>query len=104
MNTVPTTSGIRSFELRRKTDELVYVFHRVEDGREPSRFVRSDRADLFIQYDQVLGWVALDPETNEVAGKSWDDDLRHNPDQPAEGDWVSKKGAKSYVYELRHLP
>jgi hypothetical protein len=94
--------AVHTFQLRRLSDDLVYTFHRVQ-GASADRFAREDRQDLFIEYDKQLGWIALDPETGEVAGKPWSDSLRHNKGQPPEGDWVSKKGAKSYVYELRYV-
>ncbi len=103
MNQDSTLKPIETFELRRRSDNLVYTFRRVLGSSDPQRFVRLDREDLFIQYDAALGWVALDPKTREVTGKPWNDALRHNPNQPPQGDWVSKKGARSYVYDLRYV-
>ncbi|MBX3010270.1 MAG: hypothetical protein KF832_02140 [Caldilineaceae bacterium] len=95
---------IQHFELRRLEDGLIYTFHRVPSETATPRFAREDRPDLFIEYDPSLGWVAIDPATKAVAGRPWLDERRHHAGQPPQGEWVSKKGAKSYVYELRYLP
>ena len=103
MSSKTQTVAVHTFELRRLSDDLVYVFHRVQDTTGEERFVREDRGDLFIEYSKVLGWVALDPKTGQVTGRPWNDDLRHNVGQPPQGEWVSKKGSRSYVYELRYV-
>ena len=94
---------VETFELRRAIDDLVYVFRRTQGKADEVRFARLDREDLCIEYDRELGWVARDPESNEITGRPWSDEHRHNPGQPAQGEWVSKKGVKSYVYELRYI-
>ena len=105
MSAQPVVTGqlhVQSFELRRLVDGLIYIFHRVQPETDSQSFEREDRPDLHIEYDKSLGWVAFDPETREVAGRPWNDEHRHTAGQPPQGEWVSKKGAKSYVYELRY--
>ena len=87
------------FELRRQSDGLVYQFDRRhrEDGS--VGYQRRD-ADLWIVFDDDLGWIALDESTGEIGGRSWNVPVRSQGDHPPEGEWVSKKGDKSYVYAL----
>lgn len=87
------------FELRRQSDSLVYQFDRRlrEDGS--YGYKRRD-ADLWILQDPDYGWVAVNPTTNEIAGRPWIDLSKNQTEHPPEGDWVSKKGSKSYVYSL----
>jgi hypothetical protein len=94
---------IEHFELCRLSDDLVYLFTRAIRGDGLTGFRRSDQ-DLWIVYDQTLGWVALDPESGTVAGRPWNVlPADQQADAPPEGEWVSKKGTKSYVYELVHI-
>lgn len=103
VNANANPAPVRAFELHRSIDGLVYVFRRVEGQGDAERFARLDRGNLCIEYDRELGWISRDPESQEVTGRPWNDQDRHNPRQPAQGEWVSKKGAKSYVYELRYI-
>ena len=91
-----------TFELRRQSDELVYLFTRRERADGLTGFQRADR-DLWITFRANLGWVAWDDESQTVMGRPWHmlPDAQ-SPLFPPEGEWVSKKGPKSYVYELVH--
>lgn len=95
--------NVLHFELRRKADGLVYRFDRtpLDDGS--YGFKRRD-ADLWILWQADFGWIAVDPETGGVAGRPWSVLPRDQSAAPPEGDWVSKKKEKSYVYELVHDP
>jgi GNAT superfamily N-acetyltransferase len=84
--------------LRRPLDGLTYLFRRQADGA----FVRDDQPTLSIRHHPGLGWTMHDPQTGALTGRPWDETQRHAPGQPAEGVWVSRKGAKSHVYELTH--
>ncbi len=91
------------FELRRLSDDLVYAFARTERADGLAGFKRSD-SDLWIIYRPPLGWVAWDDADQAVMGRPWNvmpED--QSPSAPPEGEWVSKKGAKSYVYNLVHI-
>lgn len=87
------------FELRRQSDELVYHFDRMyrEDGS--VGYKRRD-ADLWIVFQEDFGWIAIDESTGEIGGRSWNVLPQAQGDHPPEGEWVSKRGSKSYVYTL----
>ena len=89
------------FELQRQIDSFVYQFDRVilDDGK--YGYKRRD-ADLWILNDGKKGWIAVDPVTGDVAGRPWSVLPEDQNDYPPEGEWVSKKGIKSYVYKLIH--
>lgn len=95
--------GFDRFELRRLSDDLVYSFRRAirADGR-PG--YKRDDADLWIVWDKIKGWVAIDDANDAVMGRPWDvapeDQVE---DHPPEGEWVSKKGVRSYVYALVYV-
>ena len=84
------------FELRRRSDGLVYEFAR--DGVGVYR--RADRPDLTIQWDPKFGWAALDPDTYELAGLAWGVPPGEQVHMPPAGPWISFKGSKSHVYDL----
>ncbi|MEO9903018.1 hypothetical protein [Nisaea sp.] len=95
--------GFKYFELIRLSDDLVYQFDFQEKSDGVFGYKRRDQ-DLWITHQVDLGWVAFDQESNAILGKPWetlpgDQSLSH----PPEGIWVSRKGSKSYVYELRYL-
>ena len=94
-------SDVYHFELRRKADGLVYRFDREPLADGSYGYKRHD-ADLWIIWNSDFGWVAVDPDSDNIAGRPWSVLQRDQSDAPPEGDWVSKKGEKSYVYELVH--
>ena len=87
------------FELRRQSDDLVYQFDRLPLPSGEFGYRRRDR-DLWIVYKPPFGWVAYDEETQSLMGRSWNTLPQDQGDYPPPGAWVSKKGVKSYVYEL----
>lgn len=60
--------GCHHFELRRKAAGLVYRFERtlLDDGS--YGYKRCD-ADLWILWNSDFGWIAVDPETQGIAGR-----------------------------------
>jgi hypothetical protein len=92
------------FELKRQSDDLIYHFDRNVTSNGDVAYRRRDK-DLWITYRGFdLGWVAYDEESKEVRGRPWhllpkDQD----PDHPPEGEWVSKKNERSYVYILSYV-
>jgi hypothetical protein len=87
------------FELRRKSDDLVYRFERKVDAQGRAGYQRSDR-DLWIVRSVEWGWISTDPETGVITGRSWETHPSQQDDHPPTGIWVSRKGDKSYVYDL----
>jgi hypothetical protein len=92
-----------TFELRRQSDDLVYVFDRTIDANGKVTYGRRDQP-FSIEHRPGWGWVAWDDASQSCMGRPWnvlpnDQPLHH----PPEGDWVSRKDAKSYVYRLVYL-
>ncbi len=101
MGDSPTVTN--QFELRRLSDELIYTFNKgtMPDGRDG--FQRED-LDLWITYRTDIGWVAWDEKSSTSFGRPWHvAPAEQNPHYPPEGEWVSKKGVKSYVYQLVYV-
>jgi hypothetical protein len=90
------------FQLRRQSDDLVYTFRRRPHVGGHDGYQRQDQ-DLWITFRQGLGWVAWDDESQSCMGRPWDVQPREQGDSPPEGTWVSRKGPKSYVYELVYV-
>jgi hypothetical protein len=91
------------FELRRQSDELVYTFVVAE---RPDRFPAYKRLDqdVWIVRRPDWGWVAWDDAAQSCTGLPWNVLPDNNRgDYPPEGDWVSRKGSKSYVYSLVYI-
>lgn len=97
-----TSNSRDRFELRRQSDDLVYTFVRKqrEDGAEG--YQRQDR-DIWVTLRPVWGWVVWDDENGICLGRPWDVLPHEQGDYPPEGDWVSRKGIKSYVYKLVYI-
>ncbi|MBU1304529.1 MAG: hypothetical protein KKF33_03270 [Alphaproteobacteria bacterium] len=94
---------IEQFELRRQSDDLVYRFNRRSRLDGIAGFQRMDQ-DLWVTYRPALGWVAWDEATQSVMGRPWEVlPTEQSPDEPPQGVWVSRKGVKSYVYDLVHI-
>lgn len=92
--------GHGHFELRRLSDDLVYSFVRATDPSGQTGYRREDRPDLWIVRTPDWGWIARDPQTGAIAGRSWETPPSSQGDHPPPGIWVSRKGEKSYVYDL----
>ncbi len=90
------------FELRRQSDDLVYVFVRKTRPDGTTGYQGQDQ-DLWIEHRPGWGWVAWDPESQSCTGRPWDVLPADQGDHPPDGDWVSRKGAKSYVYRLVYV-
>jgi GNAT superfamily N-acetyltransferase len=91
------------FELRRQSDDLVYRFHRQQRSDGSVGYKRED-GDHWIVRKLDWGWISFDYATQSCMGRPWNVLPHEQGDFPPEGDWVSRKGAKSYVYTLAYLP
>ncbi len=94
-------SDYEHFELRRMSDDLIYQFDRkpMPDGQ--IGYQRRDQ-DLWITFRSDWGWVAYDEATQSLMGRVWNVLPQQQGDHLPVGEWVIKKGVKSYVYELRY--
>lgn len=88
-----------AFELRRRSGRVVYRFVRAAHGA----YVRTDTPRMTIRWEGAFGWSARDPDTGALAGRVWDVLPADQGPCPPEGQWVSCKGARSYVYDLVHM-
>lgn len=84
--------------MRRLSDGHIYRFV-VEPGAGPLRYKRVDK-NVWIQHDPALGWIVWDGDNSALMGRPWDVALRDQGDQPPSCEWVSKRGANSFVYQL----
>lgn len=90
------------FQLRRQSDDLVYTFRRGRDADGNTAYQRQDQ-DFWITFRPGLGWGAWDGATRSCMGRPWDVLPDAQLDVPPEGIWVSRKGQKSYVYDLVYI-
>lgn len=92
-------AGDLTFELRRQSDDLVYRFDRQTRPDGSVGYKRQD-SDLWIERRHGWGWVAWDEATQSCMGRPRNVPPDQQGDHPPEGDWVSRKGPRSYVYTL----
>jgi len=90
------------FELRRQIDGLVHVFERCAGFGTAAVYERSDQMVRVI-HDARFGWSTWNSDDGSLSGRVWDTLPEEQGDFPTEGTWVSRKGAKSYVYELVYV-
>ena len=74
------------FQLHRRSDGLTYEF------------------DQAAREDGSIGYKRRTRICGSSSGRPWDTPPEAQSDHPPEGDWVSRKGGESYVYELKYLP
>lgn len=89
-------------ELRRQSDKLVYTFKREQFDDGNAAYRRQDQ-DIWIVRRPEWGWVVWDQASNTCTGRPWNALPHQQADYPPEGDWVSRKGSKSYVYTLVYV-
>jgi hypothetical protein len=89
-----------SVEMRRLSDGAVYRFAAVGDDDDGfSRYKRADK-DIWILRHPDFGWIVWDGEERAIMGRPWDVAMKDQGAAPPECDWVSRKGAQSFVYRL----
>jgi hypothetical protein len=87
-----------TIEMRRLSDGVVYRFM-AQPAEGAPRYRRVDK-DIWILRDPAFGWIVWDGENSALMGRPWDVALADQTDRPPACEWVSKRGAKSYVYQL----
>jgi hypothetical protein len=88
-----------TIEMRRLSDGAVYRFLPEPPVEGLPRYKRADK-DIWIKRDPDFGWIVWDAADNALMGRPWDVPLADQGPLPPECDWVSRKGANSYVYRL----
>jgi hypothetical protein len=90
----------KTIEMRRVSDGAVYRFLPAPAGEDGlPRYKRADK-DIFIERDPHFGWIVRDDADGALMGRPWDVALKDQGDMPPACDWVSRKGANSFVYRL----
>ena len=86
------------YEFRRRIDDVLYQF--APDG-DDNGFPAWKRIDLDIRlvWRNGKGWCTVDA-SGTINGRPWNVEPDEQGATPFEGEWVSKKGDKSYVYDL----
>lgn len=79
-------------------DGTVYLFHPCEDLQSGKSWKRVDK-DIWVTRLDGFGWVSIDSEGN-INSRPWSIAITEQGDVPPSGEWVSKKGDKSYVYDV----
>jgi hypothetical protein len=95
------THDHKGFEFRRRTDGVVYRYHPCEPLQGELAWKREDK-ELWVTKLGAHGWVGVNAEL-EILSVPWRIPLAQQGAIPPSGIWVSRKGDKSYVYELVYL-
>lgn len=95
-------NAIHSFELRRQIDNLVYTFERKQERQGHVGYKRTDGNYWIVKHPR-LGWIAGNINSDEVFGRPWEVLASDQGENPPEGIWVSRKGIRSYVYDLVYV-
>ncbi len=90
-----------SFEFRRRIDGLVYRFTHLAGQGKAAIYERSDQM-VRMTHDARFGWSIWSGE-GALLSRAWDLRPEAQSDHPPDGIWVSRKGDKSYVYELVYV-
>lgn len=88
----------RSFEFKRRIDTIVYRFRLCETIVGHYAWKRED-ADIWVTQLEGFGWICIDSD-KRICAMPWGVAFDTVVDFPPEGEWVSKKGDKAYVYDL----
>jgi hypothetical protein len=90
----------KTIEMRRYSDGAVYRFFPAPAGGDGfPRYKRADK-DIWMLRHPDFGWIVWDGTDGALMGRPWEVAPKDQGDTPPEGDWVSRKGVNSYVYQL----
>lgn len=101
MRTVDNKTTRPSFEFRRRIDAVVYRFCPCESLDGKIAWKRED-IDLWVTQITGFGWVCVN-SNRIICGIPWGVALDQVDELPPAGEWVSKKGDKSYVYDVVYI-
>lgn len=88
-------------ECQRCGDGLVYRFAPAGTRNDRPCWRRVD-LELYLEWTARRGW-SINDAAGTVLGRPWDVERDEQEALPPDGIWVSRKGAKSYVYEHRYV-
>lgn len=89
----------KSFQLERQNDGLIYFFDEYGSDENGRIFKRRD-ANVLILRNRTHGWVVVSDAT--ITGVPWLIPVNQQVEYPPEGDWISRKNTKIYVYSLTY--
>lgn len=92
------------FTLRSLTEGRIYTFSLWNGPPFKSPiFARTDNCNIKVVFDDDFGWIVRNLNNpSELLGRPWDTPFAQQDSRyPPEGIWVSRKGPKSYVYEMK---
>jgi hypothetical protein len=89
---------VRAVAFRRRIDPTCYRFVHTGEREGYPAWKRVD-LDLWVVRRADVGWVVVDA-AGAILGRPSHVLPAAQGDLPPEGDWVSKKGDRSYVYDL----
>lgn len=95
---MPSGRPPQILEFHRRLDGLVYRF-RPDAPRAGVPTWKREDLDLWVVKVERLGWVCVDNQQT-VLSIPWALAVNEQGGMPPAGEWVSKKGDKSYVYNL----
>jgi hypothetical protein len=90
-----------TLEFRRRGDLLTYRYHPCKSANRFPSWKRED-GDVWLVRHEALGWIGASAE-GEVLCIPWAVPVDTQGPAPPSGIWVSRKAAKSYVYDLVYL-
>jgi len=88
-----------TIEMRRLSDGAVYRFIAAPSDDGSRRYRREDK-DVWLLRDPQRGWIVWDGENNALMSRPWDVAPDAQSDLPPTCEWISKRGANSFVYQL----
>ena len=89
-------------EFRRRSDALVYRFRPCNPINGYPAWKRED-FELWLAHSDAKGWAVID-SANTIFSRPWNVEVSEQGATPPEGEWISKKADRAYVYDLVFLP
>ncbi|MFT3965320.1 MAG: hypothetical protein QM690_05510 [Sphingobium sp.] len=91
-----------AIEFHRHAGDLTYRFERTGERNGRTSWRRTD-LDLDLYWSDGSGWTVRDA-AGTLLSRPWDIEKEAQGPLPPTGVWVSRKGPKSYVYDLLQVP
>jgi hypothetical protein len=91
-------SATGHFKFVRRLDGVSYRFELSAPREGYPAWKRAD-VDLWLTRLPRSGWCVMDAR-GDITSRPWNVEIADQGKEPPEGEWLSKKGDKSYVYDL----